>query len=336
MISVVIPVYNMDKYLERCVYSILNQTYADYEVLLIDDGSSDKSGEICDAFAAAYPQKIKVIRHKENKGLSGARNTGIDNAKGEFIIFPDPDDWVEPDYLEILAEMQQQYRTDIEICGFVSFKEKTPCDNPAKTAGKTDDNKATSVIVGSQHAIEKILMPQENFSGYAWNKLYHMNIIRNAGLRFRAEAKTGQDLLFCYMYLKLCSSAAFTQKKPYHYNRSSGIWSKQNVYSEKKISIIKDVYDQILKYEKDAPDQTVSDLVKNCVFRASMDAIYQYRCSGQDSPETMEYLNGKIESCKSPFLNCKYNSNLGRISGKIFMLNRPLYCFLRNIYHTVL
>lgn len=99
MLTLAIPVYNMKQYLSRCMETLLAQTCRDLEILLIDDGSTDGSGEMCDAYAAEHPNFVRVV-HKKNGGLSSARNAGIDAAKGEYIIFPDPDDWVEPDYVE--------------------------------------------------------------------------------------------------------------------------------------------------------------------------------------------------------------------------------------------
>ncbi|MBQ5852329.1 MAG: glycosyltransferase family 2 protein, partial [Lachnospiraceae bacterium] len=100
MISIVVPVYNVEKYLERCVDSLINQTYENIEILLIDDGSKDNSGQMCDEYANK-DSRITVY-HKENGGLSDARNYGMDRAKGEYIIFIDSDDYVEPNMMEFL------------------------------------------------------------------------------------------------------------------------------------------------------------------------------------------------------------------------------------------
>lgn len=99
-ISVIVPVYNVEKYLSRCIESILSQTFTDFELLLIDDGSTDRSGEICDEYAKK-DTRIRVF-HTKNRGVSAARNLGLDNAKGEWISFVDSDDWVENDYLKSL------------------------------------------------------------------------------------------------------------------------------------------------------------------------------------------------------------------------------------------
>ena len=114
-VSVIVPVYNVEKYLDRCITSILKQTHPDFELLLIDDGSRDSSGNICDAWAQA-DARISVF-HKENGGLSDARNYGIDHAKGEYITFVDSDDYVGRDYLKTLVGLVQEYGAQIvQVC----------------------------------------------------------------------------------------------------------------------------------------------------------------------------------------------------------------------------
>ena len=103
-ISVVVPVYNLSEFLPHCFESLLMQTLDNYEIILVDDGSTDTSGTLCDQYEAEHKKFVRCI-HKSNGGLSSARNTGIDVAKGKYIIFPDPDDWVEPDYLEKLRRL---------------------------------------------------------------------------------------------------------------------------------------------------------------------------------------------------------------------------------------
>lgn len=108
--SILVPVYNVEKYLEECIHSVLNQTFRDFELILVDDGSKDKSGLICDEFAKKYPDRIKVV-HKENQGLISARRVGIANATGNFCIFLDSDDAIEPDLLETIESYLEQDET---------------------------------------------------------------------------------------------------------------------------------------------------------------------------------------------------------------------------------
>ena len=123
-VSVIIPAYNAERYLNCCVDSVLNQTYKDFEIILVDDGSTDKSGEICDEYAEK-DDRIRVI-HKKNGGLSDARNSGIEAAKGEFLTFLDSDDYFHPEYLKILILNAEHYSADIAICNYIVKRETVP------------------------------------------------------------------------------------------------------------------------------------------------------------------------------------------------------------------
>ena len=116
-ISVVMPIYNMEKYLYRSLDALTNQSYKDYELILVNDGSTDSSESICMQYKNKYPELIKII-NKENGGLSSARNRGMEAAIGEFVVFPDPDDWVERYYLEMFAMLQEQYAADMVCVGY--------------------------------------------------------------------------------------------------------------------------------------------------------------------------------------------------------------------------
>ena len=123
LVSIIVPVYKVEPYIKECLDSILEQTYKDFELILVDDGSPDQCPAICDAYALA-DDRIRVI-HKENGGLSDARNAGIDAAQGEFLTFIDSDDMVAPEFLESLYALLVQYRADIAVCGILYFNDGT-------------------------------------------------------------------------------------------------------------------------------------------------------------------------------------------------------------------
>lgn len=124
MISVIVPVYNVEPYLRECIESILGQTYRDFELILVDDGSPDNCGAICDEYAARDP-RIRVI-HQENGGLSAARNAGLDVAKGEYVAFVDSDDLLHPEYLNYLMRGIAESQADISLVGFLKFSKERP------------------------------------------------------------------------------------------------------------------------------------------------------------------------------------------------------------------
>ena len=114
LISIVVPIYNVEKYLEKCINSIIIQTYKNIEIILVNDGSTDSSGKICDIYLKK-DKRIKVI-HKKNGGLSDARNVGIENAKGKYIAFIDSDDFIDSDFIEILYNLIIEYNADVSCC----------------------------------------------------------------------------------------------------------------------------------------------------------------------------------------------------------------------------
>lgn len=165
MLSIVLPVYNVRRYLENCVYSILSQTYADFELIIIDDGSTDGSDVICDNIAKDDNRIIVV--HQQNMGLSGARNSGIKIAKGEYIGFVDSDDWIEPQMFEKLLEAIERSSSDISIC-------RCQVVNPDSTILQTIGYDEEIVMSGIE-ATKEILL-DDKMKSFAWNKIYKRSL----------------------------------------------------------------------------------------------------------------------------------------------------------------
>lgn len=167
LISVIIPVYNVEDYLDRCIKSILSQTFRNFEIIIIDDGSPDKCPEICEKWAVK-DERIVVI-HQKNQGLSAARNLGIRNAKGEFLTFVDSDDWISENMLEVLLDLVRKYDADISICNFVKTDKKKEIvvrDEVIEKVYSRDDFMNIILKVHSNRTIH-----------YAWGKLYKRKVI---------------------------------------------------------------------------------------------------------------------------------------------------------------
>ena len=122
LISVIVPVYNVEKYIDKCIKSIISQDYTNLEIWLVDDGSTDSSGEVCDKYAES-DQRIIVI-HKDNGGLSDARNVALDRMQGKYVLFIDSDDYIEKNYISYLYMLLKDYQSDISICNFKYVNEK--------------------------------------------------------------------------------------------------------------------------------------------------------------------------------------------------------------------
>lgn len=167
-ISVIVPVYNVEKYLDRCIKSILNSTFQDFELLLIDDGSPDNCPKLCDEWAKK-DQRIKVI-HQANKGLSAARNTGIENSHGRFITFIDSDDWISKDLFAVLMRIIKEYDADIAMCNMKRVKAEV----------EENDKEKDKITIYTKDEFLKIMLRVKGNRcvHYAWGKLYKRKVLR--------------------------------------------------------------------------------------------------------------------------------------------------------------
>lgn len=203
MISVIVPVYNVDKYLKRCVDSIINQTYSDLEIILVDDGSTDDSGSLCDELKKT-DARIKVL-HKVNGGLSSARNAGLAVATGEYIGFVDSDDWIELDMYECLMNSLHKSGAEVAVTGLNRIY-----DNGYSKKQFVKD----TVVVYSGDQIVKEYLQQNSFSTAAWDKLYKKNLFDKR--RF-PEGKLYEDAPVIYDILKNINRICCVGKPHYNY-----------------------------------------------------------------------------------------------------------------------
>lgn len=226
MISVIIPVYNCDNYLKVCVNSLLNQSYKDFEIILIDDGSTDVSKTICDEYDKAY-ECIHAI-HTSNMGPSHARNLGLENAKGEFVAFCDSDDYCEKEYLQTLYDLIKQ-NADISCCSYFDFKESS--------SGKPSNHDNEIRRITGDERLKQINC-NKWISGFLWNKLFKKSIIENNKLLFDEKIFVQEDLLFVTNYLIFCGDLLVTDNELYGYRTSTNSLSHQNQVNNKQFSMI--------------------------------------------------------------------------------------------------
>ena len=250
LVTVVIPIYNVEQYLDRCILSIINQTYKNLEIILVDDGSPDRCPNICDAYAKKDP-RVKVI-HQENKGLGMARNTGIDHATGDYICFFDSDDYVEPDTIETCVSTAVTQGAELVIFGMddvtpegIRLAESIPC--PPK-----------SVFSGDE--VQKILLPMSlyadmstgedwNILSSAWNKLYSMDVIRSSGWRFASERDIiSEDFYSITELFGHLSRVCVVNRVLYHYTVNNASISRS--YSKGRFDRIKVFYHSMVLLSK--------------------------------------------------------------------------------------
>ena len=184
LISIIVPVYNVQPYIHRCINSLQQQTYSNIEIILVNDGSTDNCPQICNAFANA-DCRIKVI-HKENGGLSDARNAGLLEAKGEVIAFVDSDDWVSPYYIEVMYDVMQRQLADIVECDVIRS------DGNPMSLDFSDSHEVTKY--NTSEAL-KLLITDTVFHQYVWNKLYKRDVIRKILFEY---GKCNEDEFWTY------------------------------------------------------------------------------------------------------------------------------------------
>jgi len=201
MISIIVPIYQVEQYLCQSIESILNQTYKQFELLLIDDESTDTSGKICDEYATS-DSRIRVF-HIKHSGLSVARNKGIEEARGEWIGFVDSDDWIEPEMYNSLLSAVEQSGADIAVCGFVS------------STGK--ESILTGGTYSSDQAMRKLL--DSSINNTVWNKLYRRELFNT--IRF-PEDRNFEDIAIQHLLLHRASSITVIEDIAYHYRVREG------------------------------------------------------------------------------------------------------------------
>lgn len=206
-ISIIIPVYNSEKYLRQCLDSVLAQTYTDFEALLIDDGSTDGSGAICDEYAAR-DARFKVF-HKENGGVSSARNLGIDNAQGEWICFVDSDDLIQIDFLKNFKV--ETIDADLYIQGFTLIDEQ---NNSIIKKIETEDKLSLEIGI----ILERLEM-KTNIIETPWSKLFKTDFLKKHNIYFDELLSNGEDHLFVLKYFQYVRSVFLSDAVGYMYNR---------------------------------------------------------------------------------------------------------------------
>ncbi|MCK2016877.1 glycosyltransferase [Peribacillus frigoritolerans] len=207
VISIIVPVYNAEKYISKCVESIIVQTYRQLEIILVNDGSSDSSPQICDLLAKK-DNRIKVI-HKRNGGVSSARNEGLKIAQGEYIGFVDSDDWIEEDFFNILYNSIVKDNADISICGYLNETSKGEIISPSTTVKE-------SIIFNNVEAI-RAMFEGSIFMGHLWNKLYRADFIKKNS--FEKDIHMFEDLLFNVQAMINVTKIVFVPSFGYHYVR---------------------------------------------------------------------------------------------------------------------
>lgn len=252
LISVIVPIYNVEDYLRKCIDSIINQTYKNLEIILVDDGSPDNCGKICDEYAQV-DARIKVI-HKKNGGVSDARNKGIENAKGQYIAFVDPDDSVLPAMFETLLSVAVKENTDIVQCNYSYIFEDGHIETTAQ--------KITSNILHDEENVFSF------FNGEIYPvifaKLFKSSLLKN--IRFNTNLKISEDRLFVYECCRNAGKIKLLESVYYYYlQRSTSAIHVFNIkHFDDDIYVTQLFLEQYGKY-KDVRENLENMIIRRCI-----------------------------------------------------------------------
>jgi glycosyltransferase involved in cell wall biosynthesis len=259
-VSIVVPIYKVAKYLNRCVDSLLNQTYENIEVILVDDGSPDKSGEIADHYAEI--DKRIIVIHKTNGGLSDARNTGIQYVTGEYTLFVDSDDWLQSKMIEEMVDKSIYYGADVVQSAFYyAYADYLLFDN--RQYSKNDEP-----VVLENHTLMSELVKNEKVKNFAWGKLLKTKIIRDIpfdkGVLF-------EDVFWAHKVMHRVNTYVILHQPLYYYfQRSDSIVAN---YTPKNLDIIKGLKERhrfIERYYEDLKDESLKLILKTCLIHYNL------------------------------------------------------------------
>ena len=275
LISVIVPIYNVEKYLARCVDSIVNQTYKNLEIILVDDGSPDRCPQMCDDYAEK-DSRIKVV-HKKNGGLSDARNAGMAVATGEYISFIDSDDYVSDDFIECLLDVMNKENSDIAECSVVKFYEDNRFDE------FSDD---LSVKTYDTQDAMSALIAENPFHQHVWNKLYETGLVKDIPY---AVGKLNEDEFWTYRVFGRANKVARINKTMYYYfQRSSSIMGVG--YNIRRLDALEGKANRQKYIENNFPDlstQAKIDLYGSCMF--AYQSVLKFM-SGADKKKALELI----------------------------------------------
>lgn len=262
MVSMIVPVYNSEKTLSRCIDSILNQTYRDFELILLNDGSTDTSGEICDAYAKR-DSRVRVV-HKENTGVSDTRNRGIDLARGEYLQFLDSDDWITPDATALFVRTATEQQCDMVISQFYRV-----IGEHVSQKGAIDEDGLMDRSTYANHMMQK---PADFYYGVLWNKFYKRSIITEHRLRMDQSISWCEDFMFNLEYVRHTQTIYAMKVPVYYYVKTKGSLVSQGMSMKKMIRMKRTVFTCYNDFYKDVFDEAEYEKRRIQIYRFLIEA----------------------------------------------------------------
>ena len=288
-VSVIVPVYNAEKFLRRCIDSIFAQSYADMELVAVNDGSKDNSLSILQEYAR-QDRRIKIA-DQENRGVAAARNAGLQKATGEFILYVDADDWIAPDMISRMVELSHE--ADIVFCGhdFAETAEEAKCAEKAEIEEWDAEKQRLE------------FMKHKRMTGMLWNKLIRRSITE--GISFNEKTGYGEDAEFLWQVLKRSEKMVVTNEILYHHVMEENSISHLS-YSEKKYSAIP-MWERICEEaERDHPE--LLPLAKERLMCAAVFGMYEAKACGYGNRENIAHMRKIVRKNLGEFLRASHIS----------------------------
>ena len=262
MVSIIVPVYNAEQYLRRCVDSILNQEYTDFELFLIDDGSTDTSGDICEEYGDKDP-RVTVIR-KENTGVSDSRNQALGRARGKYLQFLDSDDWITPDATRLFVRAAEEYGCDMVISDFYRVV--------GERLSPKGDIEEEGVLTREEFAAHMMENPADFYYGVLWNKLYRRDLVEEHGLRMDTNINWCEDFMFNLEYIRYAKVFYALHAPIYYYVKRKGSLASQGISISKTVKMKLNVFEYYNNFYKHVLEEEDYEKNRLQVYRFFIDA----------------------------------------------------------------
>ena len=300
LISVIIPVYNKEKYIKETIISIINQTYSNLEIIIVNDGSTDTSKDICVQFQKK-DNRIKLI-NTDNHGAGHARNIGINTAKGKYISFIDADDYIDKDYYNILYNMIAKYEADIAECKYIRVKQ-----NEKNIQNKKEDNIKLFTNIQKLEILYGDDVHEYVNSVIMCNKLFKKELFKNT---YYPENRVIDDEFITYKLIYKSKKIVTTDRELYFYVQSEDSVMRNN-FKEKRVIDTIDVYDEVYNFSVDSNLQEIQEIVLIRYLNYCIELVHKTKLSEQISQKdkVIKFIQEKFEEKKKKYYE-KYNNKL--------------------------
>lgn len=262
MVSIIVPIYNAEQYLRRCVDSILNQEYTDFELLLVNDGSTDASGDICEEYGDRDPRVIVI--QKENTGVSDSRNRALDRAQGKYLQFLDSDDWITPDATRLFVRAAEEYGCDMVISDFYRVV--------GERLSPKGDIEEEGVLTREEFAAHMMENPADFYYGVLWNKLYRRDIVEEHNLRMDTDISWCEDFMFNLEYIRYAKVFYALHAPIYYYVKRKGSLASQGINISKTVKMKLNVFEYYNNFYKHVLEEEDYEKNRLQVYRFFIDA----------------------------------------------------------------